>query len=82
MEDHTKSWPPWTESETGLPDPLDEVLVEAGAFRHVSQIVIKETKGRRIKPPYWIASGTGMPFFINGTRWVPLPPHRLDEGKT
>lgn len=76
------TWPPWTESETSLPDPEDEVLVEAGAFRHVAQIVTRERRVQPTKPPYWINSANGMAFYIAGTRWVPIPPHRLDEGKS
>ena len=74
-----KQWPEWIDSSIALPGPLEEVLVESGAFRLVAQICKIRKHRDLIDPPYWINTDNDKPFQIRDTRWVSIPPHRLDE---
>ena len=68
----------WRDSEKELPNPEHEVIVKAGAFTHVCQVVLNDgsikkhpTQGKKFQGPYWLHGGT--PFSVINTRWMPMP---------
>lgn len=68
----------WRDAEVELPNPEHEVIVKAGAFTHVCQVVLNDgsikkhpTQGKKFQGPYWLHGGT--PFSVINTRWMPMP---------
>ncbi len=67
----------WHDPRVQLPSDEDEVLILAGAFRHVGQIVTKQRHPLyldRLGLPYWVNSSNGVPFKCHETLWTELPP--------